>query len=57
MINRRSPRFGIGLGVGIALGFILGSILAARLGDDAVRSLADKMFRRREHVRFEVLLQ
>ena len=60
MSNRRSPLFGLGLGIGIAVGFIVGSIVAARMGDEAtevVRSVADRMLRRREKIRFEALLQ
>lgn len=60
MSNRRSPLFGLGLGIGIAVGFIVGSIVAARMGDEAtevVRSVTDRMLRRREKIRFEALLQ
>ncbi|MHB0869901.1 MAG: hypothetical protein ACYC66_07870 [Chloroflexota bacterium] len=60
MSKRRSPLFGAGLGIGIALGFLLGSILAARMGNEAteaIRSVADRMLRRGERVRFEALLQ
>ena len=58
--NGRDQLFGIGLGIGILLGLLLGSILAARLGSEAseaIRSIADRVLRRREQVRFELLLQ
>ena len=60
-VNRRGGQlFGVGLGIGILVGLILGSILAALLGDEAAeafRSVADRVARRRENVRFEALLQ
>lgn len=60
MRNGQDQLFGIGLGIGIVLGFILGSILASRLGNEAaeaVKSVANRVQRRRSGVRFEALLQ
>lgn len=60
MTNGRDRFFGIGVVVGVVLGMLLGSILAARLGNEAAeiaRSVAGRLFRRRQTVRFEALLQ
>ncbi len=60
MRNGRDQLFGFGLGLGIVLGLFLGSIVVARLGNEAaqaLRSVADRLLRRTERVRFEALLQ
>lgn len=52
--------FGVGLGIGVLLGLLFGSILVARVGDEAaesVRSLTNRLFGRRDNIRFEALLQ
>jgi hypothetical protein len=52
--------FGVGLGLGIVLGLLFGSILIALVGDEAAevfRSVASRLLRRRDDIRFEALLQ
>ncbi|HEX9016167.1 MAG TPA: hypothetical protein VF960_09255 [Chloroflexota bacterium] len=60
MITGRRRFFGAGLGLGVFLGVLVGSVLVAWIGDEAAeafRTLADRMLRRRDDVRFEALLQ
>ncbi len=60
MFNGRDQWFGIGLGVGVVLGFLLGTAIASLVHEDAaeaVRSMAGRVRRRKDGIRFEALLQ
>ncbi len=60
MSRGRRRFFGVGLGLGIFLGLLFGSILVSFVGDEAAeafRSLASRLLRRRDDIRFEALLQ
>lgn len=60
VFNGRDQCFGIGLGVGIVLGVLLGTAIASLLNEDAakaVRSMAGRVRRRKDAIRFEALLQ
>lgn len=60
MVRGRRRFFGVGLGLGIVLGLVFGSVLVASVGDeaaDAFRSVASRLLRRRDDIRFEALLQ
>jgi hypothetical protein len=60
VFNGRDQGFGIGLGVGVVLGFLLGTAIASLLNEDAaevVRSMAGRVRRRSDGIRFEALLQ
>ena len=60
MIMGRRRFFGVGLGLGIVLGLLVGSVLVSLVGDEAAeafRSVASRVLRRRDDIRFEALLQ
>ena len=51
---------GAGFGIGVILGLLIGAVLVVRLGNEAaetVKTVADRVVRRREGVRFEAMLQ